>query len=247
MSSLCLIPARGGSKGISRKNCRSFAGHPLVAWSIKQARASDLVDRVIVSTDDEEIATISRQYGAEVPFMRPASASSDTASTESVIEHVISCLRENEGDEPDRIVLLQPTSPIRRKSLVSDCLKRFLDSGADSLLSVSPSSIFLWSDMQDPKAYYDFKCRPRRQDIPASSRLFEENGSVYVFSTEGFASSQNRLFGKIALFECVSEEGLDIDDSQDWFLAEKTYEYLLEVSKTSEYFHPDDLLEKAVS
>ena len=127
-------------------------GHPLVAWSIMHAKLSNEFDRIIVSTDDTEIATIARAYGAEVPFLRPPSSSDDLASTESVIEHLVTWLLKNQITLPDQIVLLQPTSPIRRKALISDSLNEFLETKADALLTVTPSSIFLWTNKDEPVA-----------------------------------------------------------------------------------------------
>src|SRR5512135_1117225 len=105
---LALIPARGGSKGIPRKNIRNFAGYPLIAWSIAAAKQSKLVTRVIVSTDDEEIASVARELGAEVPFLRPAELAQDKSLDLPVFEHALQWLKENEGYQPDVVVQLRP-------------------------------------------------------------------------------------------------------------------------------------------
>ncbi len=114
---LALIPARGGSKGIPRKNIRSFAGYPLIAWSIAAAKQSELVTRVIVSTDDEEIAAVARECGAETPFLRPAEFAQDNTTDLPVFEHALQWLEENEGYQPEIVVQLRPTSPIRPRGL----------------------------------------------------------------------------------------------------------------------------------
>ncbi|MBV6396709.1 MAG: 3-deoxy-manno-octulosonate cytidylyltransferase [Anaerolineales bacterium] len=134
---LALIPARGGSKGIPRKNIRNFAGYPLIAWSIAAAKQSASVTRVIVSTDDEEIAAVARQFGAETPFLRPAEHAQDATTDLPVFVHALKWLAENENYKPDIVVQLRPTSPIRPRGLVDDAVKILLDHpDADSVRGV---------------------------------------------------------------------------------------------------------------
>jgi CMP-N-acetylneuraminic acid synthetase len=121
--SLAIIPARGGSKGIPRKNIRNFAGYPLIAWSIAAAKQSELVTRVIVSTDDEEIASVAREFGAETPFVRPAKFAEDNTTDLPVFEHALQWLAENENYRPEIVVQLRPTSPIRPRGLVDDAIR----------------------------------------------------------------------------------------------------------------------------
>lgn len=128
---LALIPARGGSKGIPRKNIRSFAGYPLIAWSIAAAKQSGLVTRIIVSTDDEEIAAVAREWGAETPFLRPAELAQDRTTDLPVFEHALKWLEEIEGYHPEIVVQLRPTSPFRPKGMVDDAI-RILQSHADA-------------------------------------------------------------------------------------------------------------------
>lgn len=137
---VAIIPARGGSKSILRKNVKLFGGHPLLAYSIAAGLESKLVDRVIVSTDDPEMAEIARSYGAEVPFMRPAELAEDLTPDYPVITHCIEWLRKNEGYDPEVILQLRPTSPIRPKGLVDDAVRLLLnDPEADSVRGVVPS------------------------------------------------------------------------------------------------------------
>lgn len=137
---LALIPARGGSKGIPRKNIRNFAGYPLIAWSIAAAKQSKLVTRVIVSTDDEEIAAVAREYGAEAPFLRPAEISQDKTTDLPVFEHALKWLEDVEGYRPDMVVQLRPTSPIRPRTLVDDALRILLEhKEADCVRGVVPA------------------------------------------------------------------------------------------------------------
>ncbi len=137
---LALIPARGGSKGIPRKNIRLFAGHPLIAYSIAAGLQAETVTRVIVSTDDEEIAAIAREYGAEVPFLRPAHLALDETPDYPVFLHALRWLEEREGYRPDIIVQLRPTSPIRPRNLVDRGVRLLLEHPeADSVRAVVPS------------------------------------------------------------------------------------------------------------
>jgi N-acylneuraminate cytidylyltransferase len=137
---LALIPARGGSKGIPRKNIRDFAGAPLIAYSIAAALQAELVTRVIVSTDDEEIATVAREWGAETPFLRPAELAQDDTTDLPVFEHALQWLRENESYQPDFVVQLRPTSPIRPIGLLDEAVRKLLEHPeADCVRGVVPS------------------------------------------------------------------------------------------------------------
>lgn len=137
---LALVPARGGSKGIPRKNIRSFAGYPLIAWSIAAAKQASSVTRVIVSTDDEEIAAVAREYGAETPFLRPAEFAQDQTTDLPVFEHALEWLAENEGYQPDIVIQLRPTSPIRPKDCVDSAVKILMEhKDADCVRGVVPA------------------------------------------------------------------------------------------------------------
>jgi len=138
---LALIPARGGSKGIPRKNIRLFAGYPLIAWSIAAAKQSELVTRVIVSTDDEEIAAVAREWGAETPFLRPSEFAQDKSTDLPVFEHALKFLEDVEGYRPDVVVQLRPTSPIRPRTLVDDAIRILLENAdADCVRGVVPAA-----------------------------------------------------------------------------------------------------------
>ncbi|NUQ85171.1 MAG: acylneuraminate cytidylyltransferase [Anaerolineales bacterium] len=137
---LALIPARGGSKGIPRKNIRSFAGYPLIAWSIAAAKQSSLATRIIASTDDEEIASVAREWGAEVPFLRPSELAQDNTTDLPVFEHALKWLEENEGYKPEIVVQLRPTSPLRPKGMVDDAIRILLEhADADCVRGVVPA------------------------------------------------------------------------------------------------------------
>jgi YrbI family 3-deoxy-D-manno-octulosonate 8-phosphate phosphatase len=137
---LAVIPARGGSKGIPRKNIRSFAGHPLVAYSIAAGLQADRVTRVLVSTDDEEIASVARQYGAETPFLRPTELAQDQSTDLLFMQHALSWLAEHEGYYPQVVVQLRPTSPVRPKTCVDEAVRLLLEhTQADSVRGIVPA------------------------------------------------------------------------------------------------------------
>lgn len=137
---LAIIPARGGSKGIPRKNIRPFAGYPLIAWSIAAGRQAQYIERVVVSTDDEEIAAVARQYGAETPFLRPAELAQDDTTDLPVFEHALRWLAEHEGYQPEVVVQLRPTSPIRPPNCVDEAVRILLaHPEADSVRGVVPA------------------------------------------------------------------------------------------------------------
>ena len=210
---IAIIPARGGSKGIPNKNIIDCMGKPLIAHSIEYAKESNLVTSIYVSTDDAKIAEVAKQYGAEI-IDRPDSISGDTATTESAIEHVL-----NNIPKPDIVILLQATSPLRPKGSLNKSLEKMISKKYDSLLSLSPTHRFSWKingDEAIPK--YDFKNRPRRQDIPESEQAYIENGSVYIFTYENFIKHNNRLGGKIGYIMFEEEFSFEIDSPTDLIL-----------------------------
>ena len=218
---LCVIPTRGGSKGIPRKNLLPVAGRPLIEWTIRQALACSPALDVLVSTDDEEIANVARRAGAQVPFLRPAELAQDTTPTEPVVRHAIEHQRAV-GAAPDAVMLLQATSPIRRPGTLDRAVAEFEASGADSMVGVVPQAPFLWWQGQTPRADYDVQRRPRRQDLTPEQLRYRETGSLYLTRPEIYDRRDNRLGGRIALFVMDEIEGVDIDTDVDLALTEST-------------------------
>lgn len=217
-SVIALIPARGGSKGIPGKNVYPLAGKPLVVHTIEQAIQSACITSTVVSTDDDHIAQVSHEAGASV-IRRPADISGDAATSESALIHAIKTLFAREGRLPDLVIFLQCTSPLRRTGDIDGAVRTLLEQGADSLLSVSPSHRFLWTENADGAhaLNYDFRNRPRRQDMQPQ---YVENGSIYVFRPQALLDTGNRLSGKIALYKMDEEAAVDIDSLLDMKLAE---------------------------
>ena len=215
---LAVIPARGGSKGVPRKNLRLVGGKPLIAHSIEQARAARAGLRVVVSTDDAEIAALARSLGAEV-VQRPHEISGDTASSESALRHVLETLAADEGYVPDVVVFLQCTSPLRRADDIDRALALRDQLGATSLLSVVRSHRFLWRHAGGvaESLNYDWRHRPRRQDREPE---FLENGSIYVFPPSLLLETGNRLGGVIAMYEMDERSAIDIDSEEDLALCD---------------------------
>jgi N-acylneuraminate cytidylyltransferase len=216
---LAIIPARGGSKGIPRKNVRPFLGKPLLAHSIEHARQAPSVGRVVVSTDDPEIAAVARRYGAEV-VERPAEISGDTASSESALLHVLDHLEAAEGYRPELVVFLQATSPLRRPGAVQAAIDRLRREQADSLFSACPIHTFIWRRHRGrlESITCDYRNRPRRQDIGED---FAETGSIYVFKTRVLRESGNRLGGRIALYPDDPLCNFQVDEPGDFDLLER--------------------------
>lgn len=196
---LGLIPARGGSKGVPRKNIKMIHRKPLIVWSIERGLESKLIDRLVVSTDSEEIARIAEKAGAEV-LMRPAELATDTASTQDVMVHALRYY------PADTLVLLQPTSPYRSKGLIDDCIQDFLQGDFDSLATG------LICDYKE----YGKNVLPRQQ----IQGFFYDDGNVYVIKADGILKG-DRYGNKIGRKIISRYENAEIDDEYDFWLLEQ--------------------------
>ena len=221
---LGVIPARGGSKGIPRKNLARLGGRPLIEYTVEAARASGRLSRIIVSTDDPEISAAARELGAEVPFLRPASLAGDDTPMLDVLVDLLASLVTREGYHPDVLVLLQPTSPFRRAEHIDAAIDLLISSGADSVVTVvtvphqfTPGSLLeLNGDRLTP--LMDARPATRRQDKP---RLLARNGPAVLAIRTAVITKQNSLYGSdVRGLVMGREESFDIDDPFDLELAE---------------------------
>jgi N-acylneuraminate cytidylyltransferase len=225
---LGIIPARGGSKSIPRKNIKSFAGKPLIAWSIAAARDSGIVDRVIVTTDDDEIAAIAKEHGAEIPFLRPKELAEDTTPTLPVLQHAVSFLRESEGYYPEYVLLLEPTSPGRRSFHLTDAVEILEKTGADSVVALgtvpghhSPFWQFNVKEDNSIELFTGGKITNiirRRQDLP---KTYFRNGAFYLFRTDLLFAPEPSLYGEdVRGYPMDPRYSIDIDSHEDWVIGE---------------------------
>jgi len=222
---IAIIPARGGSKGLPGKNLRLLHNLPLIAHTIRAARRCKSIDKVIVTSDDDEILSVSRAVGA-LAIKRPDELATDEAPTDPALVHAVEVL-ENQGDIIDTVVLLQCTSPLRNEEDIESALVIFDISGADSLLSACENHSFFWKQDPDTKfctALYDYQHRPRRQDIADEDRWYRENGAIYIMKRDTLMNEHNRLGGKIAIYIMPEPFSVEIDTEFDFWLAEQIME-----------------------
>ena len=228
MKILAIIPARGGSKGIPSKNIQKLGKLPLVAHTIKSVKNSKKVNRIIVSTDNEKIAKIAKQYGAEVPFLRPKKFSRDGSSTLDVVQHTLQFLEKVENYIPDIITILLPTSPFRPVKVIDKSISLLRNSNATSVVSVHktkthpfkaflPKNDFLKPLKQDYKKYY------QRQKLPP---FYHTTGIAYTFWFDTLKKYGHYYGPRMKpLISHSDEMNLDIDNVFDFFVAEMTLKY----------------------
>ena len=228
---LAIVPARGGSKSIPRKNIRFFAGHPLIAYSIAAGLAAETVTRVIVSTDDEEIAAVARQYGAEVPFLRPAELSRDDTPDLPVFQHALTWLAEHDSYRPEIVVQLRPTSPFRRRWHIDQAVLRLLERPeADAVRTVCipfQNPFKMWRIDSDgfiqPLVEIDL---PEPYNLPrqALPEVYWQTGYVDVAWFDTIIEKESMTGQYILPLIIGAEEWIDIDSPDDWRRAERLLE-----------------------
>ena len=217
MSVVVVIPARGGSKALPRKNILPLAGKPLIAHTILDARAAKRVDRTIVSTDDAEIAEVARAWGAEVPFMRPAALATDDATTEVVLQHALHVLEHEERAHVDVIVLLEATSPFRAAGLIDEVVARLDDPAIDTALTVVRDHGYFWRREGARAVRLDPGYQPRQTREPR----YRETGSVYA-TRAAVVRGGERIGPRAALVEQDETDALiDVHTAFDLWLAER--------------------------
>ncbi len=222
---VAVICARGGSKGVPRKNVRPLAGKPLIAHAIEVARQSAAITRVVVSTDDDDIAAVARQWGADVPFMRPAELARDDSPEWLSWQHAVRFLRDEPGGSPcDVFVSVPTTSPLRAVEDVDACVQTLLDSDADVVLTVTPAARSPYFNMVklDADGYASLVIPPatttaRRQDAPA---VFDITTVAYAVRASYILEASSLLQGRVRTVVVPQERALDIDTEFDFHVAE---------------------------
>lgn len=217
MTTFALIPARGGSKGIPRKNVLEIAGKPLIAWTIDAALRCRALDEVVVSTDDPEIADVARRCGAQVPFMRPAALASDHSPGIDPVMHAL-----DELPHHDAVLLLQPTSPLRQTSDIDACLRMATDQALKSVVSVvavdtHPFWTYRLGDDMALLPFLEGHRATRRQDLPPAYAL---NGAMYFADAAWLRQTRTLVHADTRAFVMSRERSVDIDSLLDWRIAE---------------------------
>lgn len=216
---LAVIPARGGSKGIPRKNIKELGGKPLIAWTIECAKKSAYIDRAIISTEDEEIAEVARKWGGDVPFMRPIELAQDDTPGVMPVIHAVDAL-----PGYDYVVLLQVTSPFRTAEDIDGTIKKCLDADADTCVSVTEAeSSPYWmyrlgtDDRLNPLLDADMGKNYQRQKLPM---VYQLNGAVYVVKRDVLVQKKKFVDQNTIGYLMNKNHSLDIDNIQDFMLAE---------------------------
>ncbi len=212
---VAIIPARGGSKGIPRKNIRLLNGKPLISYAIEVAKKSNLIDKVVVSTDDIEIGNIAKKYGAEV-IMRPDHISSDEVPLDPVIHYTVEKIEEELDESYDIVVTVQPTSPLLSIFTLENVIQKIIKENYDTVLTGLDDRHLSWKLEQD-KFVPNFKERKNRQYLPSE---FRESGAVFATKRKCITPN-NRMGENITIYVVGSEESIDIDSYTDWWVAEK--------------------------
>lgn len=219
---LAVIPARGGSKGLPRKNIKLLGGRPLIAWTIEAALECGYIDRVVVSTEDEEIADVAKRWGAEVPFMRPAQLATDEAKGMEVLLHAMGWLEAHQ-ERFDLVLLLQPTSPLRSAEDIRNALALFTQKRAEAVVSVCESEHSpLWmGTLGEDLNLRDFLPREvlksNRQEL---QRFYRLNGALYLATWEFLKKNRNFFGEKTYAYIMPRERSVDIDTELDLLFAE---------------------------
>lgn len=214
---IAIIPARGGSKGVPRKNLLKVGGYPLVARAIRSCQAAGNIDQVWVSTDDDEIATLAKSFGASVIF-RPSELSNDGASSESALLHALDELK-GQGISPKVVAFIQATSPFIAPSSLGQAVRKVLNKEFDVVFSAFETFAFIWKDSENgiEGANHDASFRPRRQDRDAH---FQETGAFYVMDAAGFTERKFRFFGKVGIETVAQDQAIEIDTPDELAVAQ---------------------------
>ena len=217
MPVLCVIPARGGSKGVPRKNLLDVGRQAADRLDHRAGPRRARPRRGGLDRRRGDRRGLQGRWG-RVPWLRPPELAQDTTPTEPVVRHAIEQVTAERG-RPDAVMLLQATSPVRHHDTLERALSQFASSSVDSMVGVVEQPPFIWQAGEPPAAAYDVTARPRRQDLTDETRRYRETGSLYVTRTEIYELHDNRLGGRIGLFVMAEDEGIDIDTELDVALA----------------------------
>lgn len=223
---IAIIPARGGSKGLPRKNIRLLGGKPLISYAIETAKKSKVIQRVLVTTDDKEIAEVAKKYGAEVPFLRPVELAEDGTPPDPVLKHALEFLREDENYKPDIVVWLEPPCPFRDPAQVDEAVRIFLaDKKADSLRSVC-------EPFQNPFKSWTLEGKYLKPLITEKGKVLHtgprqktrkvywQNGAIFLLRYNTIMKKGNFFGDRILPFIVENDQFIDIDEEKDLRLAE---------------------------
>lgn len=211
---LAIIPARGGSKGIPRKNVRLLGGKPLITWTIESAKKSKYLNRIVVSTEDDKIAEVAKLYGAEV-IKRPEELAKDETPLDPVISHAVKTIEENENIKYDIILTIQPTSPLLTTNTIDKAIEIMLSKDCDTLMSVKNETHLYWTKKGESFIPLYIERKNRQYLTP----IYKETGAILI-SKRKIINEDTRIGKKVFLFEVPEEESVDIDTYQDWWVAE---------------------------
>ncbi len=222
---LGVITARGKSKGLPGKNLRLLHGKPMIAYTIEAALKSRVVDKLVLTTDDPEIAEVGKKYGAEAPFLRPAYLASDTAHSPDVVMHAAQFVEDNDGYRADYIITFQPTSPLRKPEHIAAGVKKIIETGADSLVGVKAADFppFWLLEMNEKgrlvpfvKSETDYFCLERQQ-LP---KVYQPNGALFITKCDVLFKDKVLVAKDNAGLEMDGESSLDVDDIFDFKMIE---------------------------
>ena len=219
MKTLAFVPVRGGSKSIPLKNIKFFCGKPLVYWVLSELQQAKNIDEIYVATDSSEISSTVMQFNFSKVRLYPRDVENaqDTSSTESVM---LEFLQKNIFPKESRFILVQATTPFLQAVHIDSALDKMANERADSLLTCVRRKVFTWTE-DGKSTNYDYKQRPRRQDFGG---ILVENGAFYINTISNILASKNRLSGKITIFEMPEYSSAEIDEEDDWLIAEKLFE-----------------------
>ncbi len=229
---LAIIPARSGSKRIPNKNIRNFLGRPLIAYTIKQARACKFIDRVMVDTDSEKIARLSRKYGAEVPWLRPRALAQDKSKVVDSILYDLSQFKKIEKYQPDYVMILQTSSPLREIKDIEACWQMIKKTKASTVLTVCPTHPRLYHLAPDNKIILVNGSEKKSTNMQAWPPAYILNGCfVYIFKTKDFLREKNIIMENTKAVVCDKWRSVDLDEPEDWVLAEFLYKNKFNLAK----------------